>query len=286
MKHHLIDLLYREGNYWTISPNNKRFSYSIKNLNSDNSTKIVTITKNNENWKNIFTYPNLEELTLHEPSQEQLASIYQLINIKRLRVSHTRSKNIDLISKLENIEELVLEYTSGFSDLSQLRNLKKLRSLHIENLCQISNFDGLRGMKSLQYIYIGGTLDRDQTIDNFSFLDDLQNLEVLHLGFIKSLSPYPALQPLVNLKKLKKIKIGMASFPLEEYAFLEANISNVDGVVRTPCVIGDESILMLGKGMRTISSSSKTSKTKCIDHTKKYLALVEEAKNSIINIKK
>ncbi len=99
MKHHFGDHLDRNGDYWTIVPNRERYLYGIGDIPSDSKEiTIVTITKEDEKWETIFSLPNLEELTLHEPSKEQLEGISKLRGLKRLRITHARPKNIEFIS--------------------------------------------------------------------------------------------------------------------------------------------------------------------------------------------
>lgn len=230
MKHHFGDFLDREGDYWTIVPNRERYAYAIGDVPAGSKEiTIVTIGCDDENWERIFTLPNLEELTLHEPSKEQLLAISQLLTLKRLRVTHARPKDIDFIRPLINIEELVLEYVSGFSDLSPLRSLKKLRSLHVENLRKVNEFGGLFGLESLKYLRIDGTLDWKQPILNFEFLKGLPNLEVLSFGQVINKTTFPALLPALALKKLKNIKISWNMLAAEEYALLEVALPGVEG---------------------------------------------------------
>jgi Leucine-rich repeat (LRR) protein len=206
MKHHFADFLDREGDYWAIIPNRERYAYSAdKKIKDTEKVKILTISKYDKNWKQVFDCPNIEEITLHEPSKEQVESIRILTDVERLRVTHLRTKDIDFISELNNLEELILEYVSGFHDLTPLRKLTKLRALHFENLRGVTNFDGLKGLDSLRYLHIDGTLDWNQPIKNFGFLAGLPNLEVFSLGFITNKSKFPALIPIIKLKKLKKI---------------------------------------------------------------------------------
>jgi len=235
MKHHFADLLDRDGGYWTIVPNRDRYSYSVENL-PENRTDvlILTISKDDKNWEQIFSLHHLEELTLHNPSKEQLASIDQLSILKRLRITHCRLKDIEFIRALVNIEELVLEYVSGFTDLSPLSSLKKLRSVHFENLRKVHDFNALAGIKSLQYLYIRGTLDWNQPVDDFNFLEKLPNLEVLAFVNIINKTPYPALKPILSLKKLKRIKLIRDLFSTEEYALIETSFPNVYGAVWEP----------------------------------------------------
>ncbi|WP_238568596.1 hypothetical protein, partial [Algibacter lectus] len=237
MKHHFADFLDREGNYWTTIPNRERHTYKADfEIENKNEVKILTISKTQEekHWKQIFDCPNLEELTLNEPSHEQIQEIKTLTNLKRLRISFYRAKNIEFIEKLYNIEELVLEYVSGFSDLSPLRNLKKLKSLHCENLRRVSNFDGLSGIQSLKFLGIRGTLDWKQPIENFNFFKGLPNLEVFTVWEVITKKEYPAFLPLTKLNKLKKISIHYSYFSTEEYVLIQTALPNVNGTKWEP----------------------------------------------------
>lgn len=230
MKHHFGDFLDRDGDYWTVAPNRERYAYAIGDVpTGSKEITIVTIGSDDENWERVFTLPNLEELTLHEPTKVQLQSISKLTLLKRLRITHARPKDIDFITTLVDIEELVLEYVSGFSDLAPLRSLKNLRSLHMENLRRVKDFDGLAGIESLRYLRIDGTLDWKQPISDFEFLKGLPNLEVLSFGQVINKSPYPALLPVLALKKLKKIKLVWNMLASVEYALMEVALPNVKG---------------------------------------------------------
>lgn len=177
----------------------------------------------------MLTLPNLEELTLHEPSKEQLAGISSLKSVKRLRVTHARPKDIDFIGELTNVEELVLEYVSGFSDLSPLRKLKKLKSAHFENLRRVNDFSGLSGLDSLRYLKIAGTFDWKQPIKDFEFLHGLPNLEVLAFGSVINKSPFPAFLPALSLKRLVKIRAASNMFDIKEYALLSVMFEGIAG---------------------------------------------------------
>lgn len=123
----------------------------------------------------------------------------------------------------ENLEELILEYVSGFSDLTPLRKLKKLKSVHFENLRRVTDFGGLAEIESLRYIYINGTFDWNQPVENFDFLSEIPTLEILALGFgVKVVNPtYPLFKSTIKNKKIKKLRLGRAFCSLEDYAFVE-----------------------------------------------------------------
>jgi hypothetical protein len=285
MKHHFGDRLDRTGDYWTTIPNRERFAFiaDFEIANKD-EVKILTISKtqNKNHWEQIFTCPNLEELTLQDPSKEQIEAIRKLTNIKRLRVTFFRATDIEFIGDLENLEELILEYVSGFSDLTPLRKLKRLKSVHFENLRRVSDFSGLAGIESLRYIYINGTFDWSQPVENFDFLEKVPNLEVFAVGFgVKILKPtYPIFKSLINHGKIKKIRIGRAFCNLEDYAFVEVllgseNITYADDSPVRLVYEYEGKVDFLGKGMRSVSAIN--SQDKCDKVRKEYEILKAKA---------
>jgi hypothetical protein len=230
VKHHFGDLLDREGGYWTIIPNRERYAYRIGDVPAGSrEITIVTIGKDDEHWARALTLPNLEELTLHQPTKEQLEAIAGLRSVKRLRITHAHPKTLDFIRTMGAVEELVLEYVSGFTDLSPLRGLTRLRALHIENLRRVSDFDGLAGVESLRYLAVYGTLDWKQPIADFEFLRGLPGLEVFRLFQVITKRPYPALLPALSLKNLRRLDVHGSELATEEYALLEEGLPGVEG---------------------------------------------------------
>lgn len=290
MKHHFGDFLDRTSDYWTIISNKERFAFIADfEIGNKDEVLILTINKQQEkqHWQQIFECPNLEELTLHDPSKEQIQAIRKLTHLKRLRVTFLRTADIEFIGGLINIEELILEYVSGFSDLTPLLRLTKLKSLQLENLRRVSNFDGLKGLKSLRYLQIDGTLDWCQPIENFNFLEGIENLEVLALGFITNKSDFPALLPVTKLKRLKKVIAGLSTFSTRDFAFLEVALPdtflcNFSNTKLKPYVItSGDYVYFLGKGTRSISINEEKAKEKLTLFEEKYKAYKTEAEKII-----
>lgn len=230
MKHHFGDMLDRTGAYWTLVPNRERYRYRIGEVPAGSpEITIATIGKADEDWAHVLSLPNLEELTLHEPTPAQLQAIGELRSVKRLRITHARPKSLEFLRTMEAVEELVLEYISGFSDLAPLQSLKRLRALHLENLRRVSDFGGLAGAVNLQYLAIHGTLDWKQPIDGFEFLRGLPRLEVLALWQVLCRAPYPAFLPILALQNLKRLRVHGSYLPIEECAFLEEALPGVEG---------------------------------------------------------
>lgn len=289
MKHHFGDLLDRDGDYWSVVPNRQRYAHRIDSVPAgDEQVTIATIGSDDSLWRNVFTFPSLEELTLHSPNHEQLQAIAELSTLTRLRITHARPKDITFISPLSQIEELVLEYVSGFSDLSPLRCLPRLKSLHIENLRRVNEFGGLSGLACLRYLRIDGTLDWKQPIADFEFLRGLPNLEVLSFGQIINKTPYPALLPALALKKLKRLKLAWNMLAAEEYALLEVGLHGVKGAnwgpyTRFEYSPGEEWFEFTGKGAGRAKCGHANAEDKCAEHTVKYEKMKAEAESIILN---
>ncbi|UOG50799.1 leucine-rich repeat domain-containing protein [Leptospira noguchii] len=284
MKHHFGDFLDRTYGHWTMVPNVERHKYHQDDWSQvRNSVSVATIYGSDLNWKSIGSLPKLEELTLHQPNKEQLDFIPTLWGLKRLRITHARPKTIDFLSRLQNIEELVLEYVSGFESMGPIGKLKNLRALHIENVRRVTNFSGLSLAKELRYLSIYGTLDWKQPIESFDFLFELKKLECFHLAFVRSLAKTPALEALASLKNLKEIFIPDNIFVLLDYALVEVGLPNVKGSTFPPFEkskssldINGEWFNLLGKKAGRIKSTSPKAKEKCEAHLKAY----EDAKQN------
>ncbi|MBL8819296.1 MAG: leucine-rich repeat domain-containing protein [Planctomyces sp.] len=289
MKHHFADLLDRDGDYWTVVPNLQRYAHRINDVPAGSElVQIATVGAEDASWRNIFTFPRLEELTLHEPRREQLLEISSLSGLRRLRITHARPKDIDFIGSMVGIEELVLEYVSGFSDLTPLRSLTKLKSLHLENLRRVHDFSGLSGITSLRYLSIDGTLDWKQPIDDFEFLWGLQNLEVLFFGQISNKSPYPATIPILGLKKLVRLKLVWNMLPTEEYALMEVGLQGVKNASWGPYTRFQfspdlETFEFTGKGAGRVKCGHADAARKCAEFTQRYETFKKDAESVIRN---
>ncbi|MCL4672200.1 MAG: hypothetical protein KJZ64_04550 [Sphingomonadaceae bacterium] len=316
MKHHFGDMLDRSGGHWNFAPNAKRYAFHMPEWTSEQRLiTIATISGEDVNWEILRTFPNLEELTLHSPSHEQIEFVSNLSRLKRLRITHARPKSLDFLARLQNLEEIILEYVSGFSDLLPLSQLSGLRALHIENVRRVSDFSGLSNSPRLAYLSIDGTLDWAQPVEDFDFLGSLGSLEYLRIMNVRSPTNPQPLSCLTELKNLSKITIGMSAFPLEVFAWLEAKIPHVEGAVRQPFVkfggedraivprdnrsrmtneefnkypdlfVGKDGkryhrvplrAALLGKGQRCPSASKEAVERICEAHARKYQQLVQQ----------
>jgi len=138
----------------------------------------------------------------------------------------------------------------------------------------------------------------------------------LRFGFIRApKGPFPLLRSCIGLKNLKRLEIGMPTFSLEEFAWIEANLSHVEGAARPPYIrYGGEDreitpadyrarmsekefellagtytgtdgkryervpleAMLLGKGVRNVLGTEEHVMEKCIAREEKYRRLVRE----------
>lgn len=316
MKHHYADFLDRTGDTWTLTPNAQRWSCHVDDLvDVPDDIERLMVTAGDRNWERMLQLPLLRELTLHEPSQAQLASLAQLPQLTALRISHARPKTLAMLEGMQALRELVLEYVSGFNDLSPVGRLPALSALHLENLRRVSDFSGLAGAPALRNLAVMGTLDWNQPVADPGFLAQLPALEAVSITWFRSplVSGLPG--ALMRVPKLRKVHFSMSELPLEDFARIQAWLPNVEGAVREPFVLCGEnqrvidpreeaaalpleaflavpgfwvdaqgrrrehladSAYLLGKGERMAQGRSASVLARCGQHAQRYRALVEQ----------
>jgi len=316
LKHHFADFLDRNGDTWTITPNGQRWSCHVDDLTDvPEDTERLTVTAGDRNWQRMLQLPQLRELTLHEPHRDQLLALAHMPQLAALRISHARPASLAMLEGLSALRELVLEYVSGFSDLSPVGRLPALRALHLENLRRVSDFSGLAGAPALRSLAVRGTLDWNQPVADPGFLAQLPALEAVSITWFRSplLSGMPG--ALLRVPKLRKVHFSMSELPLEDFARIQAWLPGVEGAVREPFVLCGEnqrlidpredaaalpleaflavpgfwvdaqgrrrehlvdSAYLLGKGERMAQGRSASVLAKCGQHAQRYRALVEQ----------
>ena len=232
MKFHWGDFLNRDFGHWHFVPNVERHKYWLSENTDDATVTHITIGKPIGDWQRVFDMPLLEELTLHEPTADQIVGLGRLKQLKRLRITHARPKTLEVLAELPLVSELVLEYVSGFSDISPVGQMPALRALHIENLRRVRDFSPLKQASGLRYLSIHGTFDWKQTIDSIEFLSGLPQLEVLSLGSVPAVDAAKVPTLLEALTELKFLSINSNQMPVETFAEIEVRFPHIEGTVQ------------------------------------------------------
>lgn len=194
----------------------------------------LTVSKQTKNWRALPEFTCLEELTLDRPAPAQIEWLESLPKLKRLRISFSRTKSLEVLRSLPNLEELILEYTSGIRDLSALGALKGLRSLHLENLRNVTDFSELQSLVSLRALGIRGTFDAAQKIDNLDFLSGLKNLEQLSISSSRIGDETHLMEQFQGLKRIQRFALASDQFELEFFAWLSVAFSEIEGATWDP----------------------------------------------------
>jgi hypothetical protein len=233
MKHHFADELERKHGQWSITPNRLRWANHFDSLDdAPADISALTLTRADKGWERSLSFRQLRELTLDNPSPDQLEAIPHFSKLRALRITHGRPKSLAMLEKQWGLRELVLEYVSNVNDLAILGELPNLTALHIENMRNTSDFSPLGQSASIRYLSIDGTLDWKQPIDSLEFLVSMSAIELLRLKKVRVPDTDNPLGSLLKSKTLRWLDLAMDILPLAEYARLEAALPHVDGAKR------------------------------------------------------
>lgn len=225
VKHHWGDLLLRDLGHWNIVPNGERHRYAVADVAMARSARILTVTRDTENWERLSTLPNLEELTLHNPSPAQVDYVSTLWRLKRLRITHARPNSLAPLARLAHVRELVLEYVSGVDDLAPLAEMAGLRSLHLELLRKVKDFSGLSKARNLEYLSLSGGLDFVQPVGDLGFLSRFSDLQVLRLSNVRVPKEGLGEASWRPPEALRHVGIDANALPLHDFARLQAKVA-------------------------------------------------------------
>lgn len=142
-------------------------------------TKIISLRRDDQSWRRLSSFEDLEEVTAVSPSRDQLEMLLSL-PLKRLRLWNVRKTEMAGIGGMQALEELALFNVHGVTSLAEVASLKKLRALSIENSRSLTDFSPLADAAGLKCLCICGALEKSQKVDDFSFLSEMAALE--HFG--------------------------------------------------------------------------------------------------------
>ncbi|HZG24305.1 MAG TPA: hypothetical protein VEZ17_06990, partial [Chitinophagaceae bacterium] len=142
--------------------------------------------------------PDTLEFIMLEQTQSQkpdLAVLERFTQLKKIYIEgHT--KNIDVIGKLNQLEEVTLRSLTT-KQVEFLTPLKKMWSLDIK-LGGLNNFEAIEGMENIKYL----ELWQVRGLNDLSFISTLTGLQYLFLQSLRNLETLPALNDLSRLRKI------------------------------------------------------------------------------------
>jgi hypothetical protein len=139
---------------------------SLDLLGELSNLNYLSVVRHPKGLESITRLPKLTELALTGYSVDKLSFLNDLQKLRRLYIGFGTSKNIDAISKLENLEELDILWVKQLADISAISKLTSLIKLKIEDEKQIKALPDLSQLKQLKNI----------RLMNISSLEDISSL--------------------------------------------------------------------------------------------------------------
>lgn len=164
----------------------KTSKLNLAHLSKLKKLRILKLTGHKKNIESLASISSLEELTLHSITKQSVEFINKLSNLKSLTFLLGGRDNIHELES-NNIEHLDITWVRGFNSLANIGNFKKLKTLALEDLKQLS------------------TLQFDTTFPQ---------LEELKIANCKTLSQLSGLK---NLPALKSITIAGTNIDFQEF---------------------------------------------------------------------
>lgn len=138
-------------------------------------------------------FPYLEEISFDW--RKKTKNIENSLRLKYVNISKLKAKNLDIFSKLNNLESFSV-FESSIENLEGIENCKKIKRLTLVRCSKLTSIEIISQLSELEHIKISNC----KNIASFKVLESLKNIKFLELhncGEIESIAP---------IKKLKNLK--------------------------------------------------------------------------------
>lgn len=157
--------------------------------------KKLTISKNVKSSVSLKILDKLDKIEiLHTSISKDIETIGNLTNLKYLSLREIKSKNLDFLSKLENLNEIWLSLGS-YKDINGITHLKNLQKLSIHQIRDFNN-EELNSVISNCKNLTALELQNLKNLSGINFIKELYNLSYLYFESNK------------NIKTFKDIKVS------------------------------------------------------------------------------
>ena len=203
-------------------------------------------------------------------------------NLEGIYIKWSGIENLENIKNLSKLKYLHIGSSSKVASITPLKYLTKLKCLELESFKQIVDLTPLSTLTQLECLAITGSFSSNQKIDSLKPLGELKSLEWLNL--MGTVVKDASLEPVTKLETLKHLSLAYL-FPVEEMARVVAKLTStqhgitayqsLDDIICEKCA-NDVLILPTGKGKRSFCPQCHPEKlTKLVDdfqkHVEKYL---------------
>jgi hypothetical protein len=153
-----------------------------------------------------------------EIEEEWLREIPSLHNVKHLSIRHRVNQQFfEAICEMKNLESIYF-WTSTVEDLSSLKKLKKLISLHLQRFSKLTDISPLKHIQSVTRLNIENCFK----IKNYEVIGDMGQLIALGIEgdtFAPKNLILESLKPFSRLQNLKHLDLSTTS--IKDKSFLE-----------------------------------------------------------------
>ena len=132
-----------------------------------------------------------------------------------------KAEDFGCLKDLTNLRILSLETCSKAKSLAAFSGLETLSGLAITHFKNVHDLGPLAKLKSLKALAVSGSMWTRMKVDSFKPIEELKNLELLHLTNIKAEDE--SLRPLGELQRLKHLDIANF-YPMSEFAKLSQKL--------------------------------------------------------------
>lgn len=162
--------------------------------------------------------PNLKSLMIANYKSEDISDITNK-NMDLLNLVQCNIKSLNGIEKTENMKCLYLHYLRSLQDITAIRHVRKsLTALVIDKCPKINDFSVIEELDNLEYLELCG----HNSLQSLDFLYKLKNLKtfIFDVNIIDGdLSPCLNLPCAVSIKNRKHYNLKDSQLPKKQYVF-------------------------------------------------------------------
>jgi len=174
-----------------------------------------------QNLEKLPSYKNLKALWCFDIDGNKLGSICGCASLESLYVKNIKTENLGCLRHLTNVRVLGVETCSKVTSLAAFSALQSLSGLAITHFKNVHSLGSLANLRELRALAVAGSIWTRMRVDTFKSLEELRNLELLHLTNIKAEDE--SLRPLATLQNLKQLDIANF-YPMSEFAWLSQRL--------------------------------------------------------------
>ncbi len=228
----------------------------------NNDVKELAISGKTKNIE-LLGELKIKELWVFAVNQKQFDKIMMHVNPELLYVYEMRVENLSILQMMSNLRALYLCWNTKNTDLWDFSYNKNLSYLLIEDFSKLEDLTPIKDGQNLEGLYLGGGIVKALNVKTLKPISNLLKLSDLTLMNIKVKDR--SLEPLMNLKRLKKLNLSN-QFPMEEYAKLSVVLHNTECEFFKPYVRMESTegkdIMMIGRKRPFLNSKTDVEKIK------------------------